>query len=217
MDVNDPSKDDEKGTPSYFPQQQKASKNRDNYQEKRKSLLQKVKKNRWNWGAALLSEEWLFYHKMYKELGVWYLVYSASLLIAPWVFISKFPAKVQGGFHLMCSSKGSSMLYESLKRKADDGFLYLENYQYKNSILSSIIFYFVPSIFWFVLTIYICFDDFKHGLHRTDMGRPVVIMKVCLIGAALHLILGGTFLILHTKEKRRALRAKQEAENRATQ
>lgn len=216
MDFNDTRDGEEKKVRGTSFGYQKASKDGDSHEEKHDILLQKVKKNRWNWGAALLSEEWLFYHKMYKELGVWYLVYSASLLIAPWVFISKFPAKVQGGFHLMCSSEGNSRLYESLKRKADDGFLYLENYQYKNSILLSIIFYFVPSIFWFVLTIYICFDDFKHGLHRTDMGRPVVIMKVCLIGAALHLILGGTFLILHTKEKRRARRIKRKEENRTT-
>lgn len=106
--------------------------------------------HKWNWWAFLGGDAWLFYHKMYKELGCYMIICCCSILLAPILSIKKFARYVQFFLNVRLAEEGRKMLLDRQEKESITGIYYYRKGRQTHSLLASILF-FIADIFVLVV------------------------------------------------------------------
>lgn len=148
----------------------------------------------WNGWAFLARSAWLFYHKMYRELGWFSIIFG---------LFSLMPAVVDGCINLILYVSlglyGNVLLFESLEGKLKDGFKYLFNYQYTHTLGLSVLFYFLPMILCCLLGLIL------RSSTTMSIEEIVAILAICY--GFFHIAIGLAALFFYKWEKRQAQQA----------
>lgn len=185
----------------------------DYYDDRYQYYLANPNKVSWNWSAFFADRAWLFYHKMYKELG-WYLIILSLTFLVP-----RGPTRFGGGIWtaLLClvlvlgpslylGVWGNSLLFESLSQKIDDGLLLFKKYRPTHPVGLSIAYYLSPVV---AATLCVLNSDFDLQTNNVKLGYHSL---ANLYISSFHFLCGLAFLVIHKREQKIAhkLRAKEE-------